>query len=53
MLLRLCLDFPLRKSNTWADVSLQSKSSVQEQIVVLKKMLTGQNHGQSSEESFA
>ncbi|KAK0513290.1 hypothetical protein JMJ35_004276 [Cladonia borealis] len=30
-----------------------SKSSVQEQIAVLKKMLTGQSHGLSSDESFA
>ena len=53
MLLFLCLDIPLCKSSRWTDVFLQSKSSVQEQIAVLKKMLTGQSHGQSSDESFA
>lgn len=36
-----------------ANVFMQSKSSVQEQIAVLKKMLTGQSHGQSSDESFS
>jgi hypothetical protein len=36
-----------------ANVSMQSKSSVQEQIAILKKMLTGQSHGRGSDESFS
>ena len=38
---------------TCIDLSMQSKSSVQEQIALLKKMLTGQTHLQSSGESFS
>lgn len=41
------------RSFRYANVSMQSKSSVQEQIAVLKKMLTGQSHGQGSDESFS